>query len=127
MKEIDIEINTLEKCNQRLEEQGRDIKLTDLYLCTNETDGKGACLGDFGSPLFLIKNESYMVQVGMFTLKPTYQFRCDLQDQVVVYAKLSKYVGWIHRRVSGCGNHPFHPTIRYSIPERNKVSRDPNL
>ena len=115
LRELDCEINTLEKCHQRLKEHGRpNIKLTDLYLCTNETGEKraGACLGDWGSPLFLIKNESYMVQVGIFVARPAYQFHCgDRDDQVVVYMNVSRYVGWIHRRISGCGNHRFLPTV----------------
>ena len=114
LREVDTEINTLEKCNQRLIEHGRpNIKLTDLYLCTNETGRKGVCIGDEGSPLFLIKNESYMVQVGIFISRPAYQFFCsDKPYQVAVYMNVAKYVGWIHRRISGCGNHPFLPTLR---------------
>ena len=110
MVEADNEINTNEKCNARLKEVGRPyIKLTDLFMCTNETNGKGACPGDMGVPLFLIKNESYMVQVGIYNTHPAYQFPCGEHNQVGVYMRISKYVGWIHRRISGCGNHPFNP------------------
>ena len=107
--EIDTEINTLQKCNERLKEVGRPyINLTDLYMCTNETNGKGNCNGDMGCPLFLIKNESYTVQVGITSFLPAYQFPCGAHNQVYVYMNVAKYVGWIHRRITGCGNHPFH-------------------
>ena len=109
MMEIDTEINTNQKCNQRLKEVGRPyINLTDSYLCTNETNGKGACYGDYGCPLFSIKNEYNMVQIGIWSFRPAYQFHCGEHNQVAVYIRVSKYVGWIHRRISGCGNHPFH-------------------
>ena len=112
LEEIETEINTIQKCNQRLKEVGRpNVQLTDLYMCTNETNGRGACIGDQGCPLFLIKNESYMVQVGIMSFRPAYQFLCGTENQVSVYTRVSKYVGWIHRRISGCGNHPFHHAI----------------
>ena len=83
------------------------IQLTDLYICTNETNGKGSCIGDMGCPLFLLKNESYMIQVGITSFLPAYQFKCGTHNMVYVYMNVSNYVGWIHRRISGCGNHPF--------------------
>ena len=110
MKEVELPVVTNEECNKWLEDSrypgGR---VNDLQICTRNPKGKGWCLFDGGAPLFLIKNESYMIQIGLasvraFTARPP----CGQEGFMSVYTRISKYLGWIHRRISGCGNHPFY-------------------
>ena len=111
-REIDTELSTIEKCNQRFAEIGLSHRVTNLYLCTLEKKGKGICWGDRGAPLFLIKDGSHMVQVGIAGTRPNFREPCGSENQVTTFTRVSKYVGWIHRRISGCGNHPVHPETR---------------
>ena len=71
-------------------------------LCTVDApDSPGP--GDSGSPLFQLKEKgnihSGYVLLGIVSFGPT--------NELEVYTKVSDFTGWIHRRTSGCGNHPW--------------------
>ena len=107
--EVNNPIITLEECNKRIHDYGIPyITISDLAMCTRQEGNKGVCWSDWGAPLLLIKNESYVVQVGLFSVRPVYQAKCGTEGNVAVFTRISRYLGWIHRRTSGCGNHPFH-------------------
>ena len=74
LMEIHDPIITVDECNKRIRDQGfKEVTDTDLLTSTREENNKGVCRGDWGSPLFLIKNESYMVQVGIFSVSSVFQ------------------------------------------------------
>ena len=109
LMEVHNPIITIDECNKRIHDGGfKDIWLTDLAICTRDDENMGVCWYDWGAPLFLIKNESYMVQIGIFNVRPLYFLKCGREGNVATYTRVSKYLGWIHRRISGCGNHHFH-------------------
>ena len=115
LTEIDIPIIALDECNERLKTQGNaKLQVTDLTLCTLEGGIKGVCFLDWGAPLFLIKNESYMVQVGIFSFVPKQPSKCGTENRVDIFTRVSRYLGWIHRRISSCGNHRFHNITKVS-------------
>ena len=101
-------IVTNQECNKWLEDTKFGLRVTNLLTCTRQVDKMGWCWYDYGSPLFLIKNESYMVQVGIASIRPLYGAPCGYDGHMTVYTRVSRYLGWIHRRISGCGNHPFY-------------------
>ena len=75
-------------------------------LCTRQ-DGGGVCFGDSGSPLYVWTNNVTWTQVGIASAAT------GCNHGVGIFVKISHYVGWIHRRISGCGN---FPTSRYDQP-----------
>ena len=114
LMEVDNPIITLEECNKFIHETGKTrVTVTDLAMCIRDEPGKGVCWFDWGAALLLIMNESYMVQVGIFSVRPIYQERCgSAHGNVAVFTRVSRYLGWIHRRISGCGNHHFITEIK---------------
>ena len=106
--EVQNPIVTNEECNKWLEYVKIGLRVTNLLTCTRQIDKMGWCWRDWGSPLFLIKNESYMVQVGIASIRPFYGRPCGQDGHMTVYTRVSKYLGWIHRRITGCGNHRFY-------------------
>ena len=112
MREVHIPIVNNEECNKWLKDMKYGQYVNELQMCTRQVQGMIWCWGDYGSPLFLIKNESYTVQVGITSIRPfaTAAFSCGQNWQegfMTVNTRVSKYLGWIHRRISGCGNHPW--------------------
>ena len=109
LTEVHNPIITTDECNKIIHDEGfKHITLTDLVVCTRSENNMDICRGDWGAPLFLIKNESYMVQVGILSFRPVYYRKCGYVGNVAAFTRVSKYLGWIHRRMSGCGNHRFH-------------------
>ena len=114
MREIHVPIVTNEECNKWLKDLKFGEYVNDLQMCTRQVDGMSWCWHDWGGPLFLIKNASYMVQVGITSLRPFragVAFACGQDGFMTVNTRVSKYLGWIHRRISGCGNYPFRKVI----------------
>ena len=78
-------------------------------ICTKTVNGTHAASGDSGGPIFQLREKgniySGYVQLGIASRLLAY-------DKYVSYQDVADYVGWIHRRISGCGNHPFstHPS-----------------
>ena len=109
LTEIHSPIVTNEECNQWLKKFGRpNYQVSKLITCTRQERNSGWCWNDQGAPLFLIKNESYMVQVGIASVRPAYSAPCGVDGYMTLYTRVSEYLGWIHRRISSCGNHPFY-------------------
>ena len=100
---------TNEECDKYVKTLRPYYEITKLITCTRYVDRMGWCVGDNGAPLFMIKNESYMVQVGIASVRVKYDTSCAPDGHMALYTRVSEYLGWIHRRISGCGNHPFHP------------------
>ena len=98
------------------------------YLCSFRNETHGPCDGDAGSPLFVWQDadadgkRKILVQVGhaVETSGSNRPNRCTAS--AFIYTGLSQYVGWIHRRVSGCGNYPYN-TQRY--PGQTTYRRPP--
>ena len=110
LTEVSNPIVTNEECDAWLKKfVDPDVGITKLITCTRYPKRKGWCWGDYGAPLFLIKNESYMVQVGIASARPKFKTYCAPEGDMALHTRVSEYLGWIHRRISGCGNHPFHP------------------
>ena len=105
--EVQNRIVTNQDCNKWLKDTNFGLGVHDLLMCTQQADNMGWCWRDGGTPVFLIKNESYMVQMGIASIRPLYGAPCGYNNHMSVYTRVSKYVGWIHRRISSCGNHPF--------------------
>ena len=98
----------LVECKKAREEQvgGRPV-FPVHQICTRHIEGMHAGLGDSGGPIFQLaekgKISSGYVQLGLVSSRAG--------NTHIFYTKISSFVGWIHRRISGCGNHPFN--IRY--------------
>ena len=108
LKEIYNPLVTNEVCQKWLKTLRPHYEITKLVFCARYIDRMGWCVGDYGAPLFFIKNESYMVQIGIASVRPKYD-ACARDGHMALYTRVSEYLGWIHRRISNCGNHPFHP------------------
>ena len=109
LKEVYNPLVTNEECDKWLKTIRPWYEITKLAFCSRYVDGMGWCQGDYGVPLFLIKNESYMVQIGIASVRPFYSASCARDGHMAMYTRVLEYLGWIHRRISNCGNHPFHP------------------
>ena len=98
-------------------EEDYGLKVHKYTFCTGR--GNGPCWEDTGAPL-MVKDEKSgrYVQIGLVSARetpsPTDMINCN--ESVVYYTAVSYYVGWIHRRISGCGNFPVHPLFRPEIP-----------
>ena len=73
-------------------------------ICLRYANGSHPDSGDSGGPIVQLKEKgninSGYVQVGIGNYLTSYD--------LVVYADVAVYAGWIHRRISDCGNHPFN-------------------
>ena len=98
-------------------EEDYGLKVSKYTFCTGR--GNGPCWEDTGTPL-MVKDESSGRYVHRWIVcarenpSPNYMINCN--ESVVYYTAVSYYVGWILRRISGCGNFPVHPYFRPEIP-----------
>ena len=78
----------------------------------NETSGP--CDGDAGAPLFVWRDggvdgkQKTLVQAGVAVGKVGAGGKENCTESGFLYTDLTYYVGWIHRRVSGCGIFPYN-------------------
>ena len=122
LTEVSTPIVTNEECTawiRQLFPSYKNLTLTKLITCTRYAEQTGLCCGDWGAPLFIVKNESYVVQVGIASVRPYYSSYCGFEGDMTLYTRVSEYLGWIHRRISGCGNHPFHPITAMDDEEKS--------
>ena len=75
-------------------------RASELILCTRKDVIGGVCHGDSGSPLYVWTKNVSWTQWG------TVSGGTSCFDGHGLFTKISYYVGWIHRRISGCGNYP---------------------
>ena len=82
-------------------------KTIKYQLCTRNVNDTNAGHGDSGGPLFQLREKgnphSGYVQLGITNWKG----EGEVPNHYVYWADAAAYAGWIHRRISGCGNHPF--------------------
>ena len=94
----------LDDCTKAIYDEDHFNSTLKNQLCTVDgPDSPGP--GDSGSPLFQLK-EKDNIHSG-YVLLGIVNFGAGKHHEV--YTKVADYVGWIHRRTSGCGNHPFSP------------------
>ena len=74
-------------------------RANERVICTRQ-DGGGVCFGDSGSPLYVWTKNVTWTQVGIVSGGTS----CN--NGLGLFVKISHFVGWIHRRISGCGNFP---------------------
>ena len=84
-------------------------------LCSSNRMGiSGPCGGDAGAPVFLIdEKDGTRSQVGHATgFSGATHGRCD--NRSFYYMDLAPFAGWIHRRISECGNYPVNKRFKYN-------------
>ena len=83
-------------------------------ICTRYVNGTHADEGDSGGPIFQLREKgniySGYVQVGVANRLENNEF--------VAYADVAAYAGWIHRRISDCGNHRFQNKFHSNLTVR---------
>ena len=92
----------LDVCRKILEEEEDKPVVLKNQLCTSDKDGAAPGPGDSGSPLFQLR-EKDKIESGYFLLGLV---TGPAGHDHELYTKVADYAGWIHRRISGCGNHP---------------------
>ena len=101
--------------NEECEKSDGAIHLSTSNFCSL---GSGPCWRETGAPLWQIYQVTgASVQIGVVAvmeLPLNFSFECN--ETAVFYTDVSFYIGWIHRRISGCGNYPSHPDLRPDIP-----------
>ena len=77
---------------------------------------QGPCDGDAGAPAFLVVNGT-RTQVGhaVGSSGASNDGLCG-EDIGFMYVDYAPFVGWIHRRISDCGNFPASKRISYEKP-----------
>ena len=94
----------LDECKKAREEYYNVTVVLRYQICTRHVDGMRANNADSGGPIFQLKEKDNIhkgyVQLGIVSTRAGANH--------VLYTEVSHFVGWIHRRVSGCGNHPFN-------------------
>ena len=103
LREGKVHLVPLDECKKAQEEEEQKPVVLKNQLCTSIKNGGAAPGGgDSGSPMFQLRVK-YKVESGYFLLglvsRPAGRHH-------EVYTKVADFAGWIHRRISGCGNHP---------------------
>ena len=90
-----------EECRKSTDE----IEIPRTSMCSFQ-DGESTCPGDSGGPVYKLINNITLIQVGLNAgfVTDTYENIC--HKEISVSTKISPFVGWIHRRIQGCGNYP---------------------
>ena len=93
----------LDECKKAQEEEEHAPVVLKNQLCTYAKEGAAAPRGgDSGSPMFQLR-EKDKIGSGYFLLGLVSRPAGKHHE---VYIKVADFAGWIHRRISGCGNHP---------------------
>ena len=93
-----------------------DVSKTKHAICTRHENGTHAAHGDSGGPIFQLK-EKGNIHSGYVQLGVANGYTGPM-EKFVFYADVAPYVGWIHRRISGCGNHPFNKYVQTNNTHR---------
>ena len=104
LKKLKTKVVTDEECRKSTDE----LEIPHHSMCSFQ-DGESTCAGDSGGPVFKLINNLTLIQVGLNSgfVTDTYENIC--HKQISVSTKISPFVGWIHRRIQGCGNYPLRP------------------
>ena len=99
LKEGELRLVPIEKCHR---------PTAKYQLCTRAVNDTNVGSGDSGGPLFQLREKgnphSGYVQLGLLNYR---QGDGEGTMYDVYWADVAAYAGWIHRRISGCGNHPY--------------------
>ena len=97
--------------------------ITRFTLCSPSMGVRGPCTGDAGGPLYLInEQDGIRTQVGHATgAQAEIGGECDYKTYT--YTDLSPFLGWIHRRISGCGNYPINKGFVHDKPSPQKCKK----
>ena len=77
---------------------------------------QGPCGGDAGAPAFLVKNGT-RTQIGHAAgTNGATDGICGGPNGTrgFLYVDYAPFVGWIHRRISGCGNYPVNKLFKFN-------------
>ena len=102
LREGKVVLVPLDECKKALEKGRQKPVVLRNQLCTSDKDGAAPGHGDSGSPLFQPR-EKDKIESGYF-LRGLVTGPAGNDHEL--YTKVADYAGWIHRRISGCGNHP---------------------
>ena len=102
LREGQVRLVPLDECKKAKEAERNLTLVFKNQLCTSNKDGASPGGGDSGSPMFQLR-EKGKIESGYFLLGLV---TGPAGDHHELYTKVADYVGWIHRRISGCGNHP---------------------
>ncbi|KAK7078278.1 hypothetical protein SK128_023769 [Halocaridina rubra] len=85
--------------NERCKQDYGASKITQNMLCAGlDKGGKDSCQGDSGGPLITEEKGKY-VQIGVVS----WGYFCASPNYYGVYARVTKYLGWISSEVGGYG------------------------
>ena len=93
-----------------------DFDIPKSVLCSSNEDGLvGPCNADPGAPVFFIKEDGAHILVG-HTVGTVGGGPGRCNNNTYLYTDLAPFVGWIHRRISDCGNYPKNRQLNYDKP-----------
>ena len=114
LRETNLTRVPLDECKKGIEEEYGKPPFLKHQLCTRIVNGISGGMGDSGSLLFQLREKdnvhSGYVQVGVHVGRAGFHHG--------IHTLVSSYVGWIHRRISGCGNHVFSHRLTNRTPGR---------
>uniref|UniRef100_A0A5S6Q0J9 Peptidase S1 domain-containing protein n=1 Tax=Trichuris muris TaxID=70415 RepID=A0A5S6Q0J9_TRIMR len=95
LKQVDVVVYSAERCHEFYE----DYVNTNVMICAGaDGGGKDSCQGDSGGPLVSYdSSRKQWVQYGIVS----WGFGCAEPDQPGVYSRVSSFVDWINRTISG--------------------------
>ena len=108
-----VTIRSYEDCRKHPEYK---FKWSRKNLCSFNNETSGPCNGDVGAPLFVWRDRGSdgkpktLVQAGV-AVGTVASGGPACREAAFIYTDVSLYVGWIHRRISGCGNFPYNTDL----------------
>ena len=86
-----------------------------VFCSSNEKGLPGPCNADPGAPVFNIQEDGTRILVGQAAgTNGGGDGYCD--NGTFLYTDLAPFVGWIHRRISNCGNYPGNRQLNHDKP-----------
>jgi len=73
-------------------------QISSKMICASSEDGRGSCFGDSGGPLVTADEANNHLLIGVVSFGPT---NCTDTTYPVVYARVTKRLGWITEQTSG--------------------------
>ena len=114
----EIETVSFEECKEFLCE-GRECPNFDVsrfVFCSSNAEGLvGPCNIDPGAPVFLIRHDGAHILTGIGAGTSGGQHGI-CNNGTFLYMDLAPFVGWIHRRISHCGNYPINRRLNFDKP-----------
>ena len=97
---------------------GRDcnVDVKNVVICSSNKEGlSGPCAGDAGAPAFFIREDGAHVLAGIAAGTVGGAFGI-CNNGTFLFADLAPFVGWIHRRISHCGNYAKNKGLDFDQP-----------